>query len=514
MTAEKLAAASQILFQTPYPYEEMKRAWKGLLFNQFHDILGGCSIKEAYTDAKRLYGEVLTIGQRQGNFALQKLSWNIDTSGGMDLYADKQKDWKLWAAAGLGTPIVVYNPLTWPITAAIPCGNQVAAVTDHAGAAVPCQLVRASETNCGQTMQTLFQVQIPAMGYRVYRLFQQPKNTQAEHRAPYSCKTAELENQSLRVTVEKESGCISRIFDKRSAKEILCGFGSQARVMDEFHCDTWAHGESRFDKVVGMFRGTALQKIEEGPVRTVIRTVSHYQQSELRQDFILEQGKDLIEVRCKVFWREKHKLLKLAFSADLQECKAVCEIPYGSIVRNTEGTEEPCQQWIDLEGRYGAETYGLAVLNDGKYAYDAKEIVLSLTCLRSPIYADHYGQRDALCEFSDQGEHAFRYALCPHKGTFAEGGVVKKAYEFQAAPLFVTETFHKGELPEEQTGIRISADAVIATVFKAAEEKNGWILRCYETAGQGAVSCTVELPLLSRIWHTVFSPYEKNFFHF
>ena len=47
------AAAADAL---PYPQEKLDKAWKGVLLNQFHDILPGSSIARVYEEARRRYG--------------------------------------------------------------------------------------------------------------------------------------------------------------------------------------------------------------------------------------------------------------------------------------------------------------------------------------------------------------------------------------------------------------------------------------------------------------------------
>lgn len=39
----------------PYPADETDRLWKGILINQFHDILPGSSIHEVYEVTKKEY---------------------------------------------------------------------------------------------------------------------------------------------------------------------------------------------------------------------------------------------------------------------------------------------------------------------------------------------------------------------------------------------------------------------------------------------------------------------------
>jgi len=75
--AEKFSTVAEHLTSQPYP-TDFGRAWKNVLFNQFHDILAGTSLKEAYEDASNQYGEALSIADRNANYALQSLSWAID----------------------------------------------------------------------------------------------------------------------------------------------------------------------------------------------------------------------------------------------------------------------------------------------------------------------------------------------------------------------------------------------------------------------------------------------------
>lgn len=510
-TAEKLQVTAEALFGESCGTQPLKQAWKGLLFNQFHDILCGCSLKEAYADAEHLYGEVFSISGRTMNFALQKISWNIDTSGGMDLYASKDKNWKLWEAEGLGTPIVIFNPLSWEVTQPILCAANVNFVTDQDGAVVASQKTRAG-TNVGEEMwSTLFQAKLPAMGYCVYRLFKNAAPPREEAPAAFSEGAYELENPFLCVKINADSGCISSIYQKEEQREYLRG--SVAKVMDEEHCDTWAHDIDSFGRQIGKFGQAAAECIENGPVRKVVRVRSTYGASVLTQDFILYHNLKQVDVRARIDWREQHKMLKLSFDVNVTEARAVAEIPYGWIERETDGGEEPCQQWIDLLGcTEDHAVAGLALLNDSKYSYDALQSTLSMTVLRSPIYADHGGERDGLCEFMEQGVTEFCYSICPHSGDFKEAGLVKRAYERNIPPQWVVETFHKGRLGCFYEGILISKDNLIASALKKAEDGGGYILRVYECDGC-ETQAEISLPALGRTFIADFSPCEIKTFY-
>lgn len=80
-----------------------------------------------------------------------------------------------------------------------------------------------------------------------------------------------------------------------------------------------------------------------------------------------------IEVKVKLDWREKHKMLKLSFPVNVEQPTTVYEIPYGFIERAADGGEEPGQQWLDVSGKVPGgirSHYGLALLNDAKYSYE------------------------------------------------------------------------------------------------------------------------------------------------
>lgn len=68
--AEEYSVLSKALMNTPYPADEYKKAWEDVLFNQFHDIMGGCAIKEAYIDARYLHGEAAACCRTECEFCL------------------------------------------------------------------------------------------------------------------------------------------------------------------------------------------------------------------------------------------------------------------------------------------------------------------------------------------------------------------------------------------------------------------------------------------------------------
>src|SRR5690554_4688597 len=91
------------LREYPYPTKEIQMAWEKVMFNQFHDTMGGCSIKEAYDDARDWHGWAMYTADWVQNGAVQNISWAIDTMKEGIQYISKEKDGRLWESEEKGT---------------------------------------------------------------------------------------------------------------------------------------------------------------------------------------------------------------------------------------------------------------------------------------------------------------------------------------------------------------------------------------------------------------------------
>ncbi|NLD87003.1 MAG: alpha-mannosidase [Clostridiales bacterium] len=503
LSSEKLSVVSSVLLGDRYPKEEITSAWKNVLFNQFHDIAGGCCIESAVNDAIELYDESLVIASRHAQKALQKIAWNIDTSGGLTLEAAKDTSIQPWENIALGTPIVVFNPLSWPVTVPVECNHIVSSIENNDANPVVYQTTRAEKTNNRDKFQTVFLASLPAMGYKVYRLKVQTNET------PLFCIEVHpsnvLENDFLKITISPENGMISSVFDKSVSQEVFASNAMSADVIDITHCDTWAHDIPAFDRKVGEFTGCRITVMETGAVRTVIRSESRYGDSVLRQDYTLYSHKKSLDVKVYCDWHEEYRMLKLTFNTALENPTFTCEIPYGFISRDTNGEEEHQHRWADLS----SNGYGVSIINDCKYAYSASGSSYSMTCINNSAFADHYGQqfRDEYCRFTDMHENIFSYSVVPHEGSFTDAGVIKSAYEFNTPSYFVVDTFHKGKLPCSASFIYIDSENIICETVKLSEDNKAYTLRCYESHGK-YTDTVIELPLIGRSIKAAFSPHE------
>ena len=491
--AEIFASLAQMNSLYHMPGELMDRAWQGVLFNQFHDIMGGCSAREAYDDALELYGQSLSIAAEVANSAVQALSWNVNTMDENRIHRSKESDWSFWELDNMGTPIVVFNPLSWRREIPVQLIRPVKSVCDDNGKPVPLQIIRASRTNTGDKWDSLFVADVPAMGYAVYWVYVNKKED-IPSQSTIKAEGAVIENEYLRLEINAKTGHIQRLYDKAAGKEVFEAPAGVPLVIDIEHCDTWGHNVFSFRDVCGRFESAKVTLLESGPVRAKLRVKSEYGHSSLTQDYILYAGSKELKVEAILNWQEKFKMLKLSFPVNVKNDTATYDIPYGTINRPVTGTEEAGQMWFDISDG----EYGLSVLNNSKYSFDVLGSEMRMTVANSSLFADHYGQdhRDETCEFLDQGIQRFAYALLPHKGNW-NADTVRAAYELNTEETHVNETYHQGPLPRRYEGINLSAKNVVVTALKPAYGKNGYIVRMCEYEGRDT-NCTVTLPAVGR----------------
>ena len=499
LAAEKWAATAQIAVGQPYPVEDFRRAWKDVLFNQFHDILAGTSLESAYEDARNLFGEALSLGGRALNLACQAFSWRVNIPAGPE-----------------SRPVIAFNPHTWPnrtnleLEMGAVSGDEL--LLDPEDHPVPFQLVQ-SQATAGGRSRLSFVADLPPLGYAVYRL------APAEKPAPFPVGSASdtwLENDRFRLEISPHSGAIASLFDKRYHLEVLDGEGARPVVIDD-PSDTWSHNVLRFDHVVGAFEPISIKLAEHGPVKSVIRVTSAYGASSLTQEFTLYPDLDQIEVRVTLDWREHFKMLKLRFPLNLNPMKVFAEIPYGTIERQANGEEEPCQNWVDGSGiaRQNGIPYGVSLLNDGKYSYDVNIHEIGLTVLRSPVYANHTPVVPApggTYSFIDQGIQYFRYTILPHAGSWETAGTVRAAAALNQPAQVMAATVHGGSLPLRASYLTAQPENINISAFKKSEDGAGWIVRAYETARLGGPAL-IDAAGLGRKIEAHFGPAEIKTFY-
>ncbi len=195
-----------------------------------------------------------------------------------------------------------------------------------------------------------------------------------------------------------------------------------------------------------------------------------YRNSELTQTMVFYRHDPTIRITHDVHWRDTGYMLRAEFLPENWADTVNSDIQFGYLGRpTTDHTaheaaqfEMCCQKWMDVS----AESGGLALLNNAKNGFMAKQGIISLNLLRSTNYP---------CIRGDQEESRYSYAIYPHSGGFDPVTVDDLARRFTACYLY-------GDKELQMPGF--DCPEIVVSAWKPAYDGKGFILRCYERTGK------------------------------
>lgn len=491
------------LFGNPYPEEELREAWKTLCFHQFHDILPGSSIPEVYEDAYEEYERVERQGEELITGGLSGIARRINT-GNPDL-ADCM-------------PLVVYNTLSWRRNGLVRIEvvpTRTFKIFDPTGAPVPGQ-----NLELGNRHFVFFNApDLPDLGYRTYYLKEELLPREPLPPAPDAWNqpgepatatrlddgSVVLENEFLKVRVDAESGWITSIIDKINQRETLDGPANSLRLFRDNNTmyPAWNIEPSyKKQEIPIAARPESIEITDRGPVAATVTVRRAVHNSPVAMQVRLFAGRPLVDVAAVIDWREKKAILKAYCHAAIKTGRVTCEIPYGAIERAAGDKnkfdrgrwEQSCQKWVSVsDGRYG-----LAILNEGKYGFDADGGTIGVTLLRGPRYpsaiVNAWGLGEPLNErptHTDQGLHVIRWGVMPHAGDWRAARLWRAGLEFNNPPLAVRTSHHQGIKLHEGSSLRCEAATTYVSAVKRPEDNPGrhdaryhqLVVRLVEAAG-------------------------------
>lgn len=478
--AERMACLAELWAQQPPPRQRLDALWHELAFNQFHDILAASSIKEGQDDANMALGGVITAARALADDAGRGIAARVET-------------------AGPGGTVVMFNPFPYQVQSYVEYEPWLGweswqgagwGLADDAGRPVPHQLVEPqSALNCQRVhlARLVFPVDLPPLGYRVYRFAH--GIPAAPIPAQATARLDGLENDMLALRVDPATGDIVSCRHKASGVELAGAGGWNVPQVLEDTSDTWSHGETAFEKVVGRFAQASVRVGETGPLQASLYIERRWEQSVWLQQLIVRAGVSEILVRNWLHWQGRQRVVKLAFTLAASAVTARRDVPFGSFACPTDGREMPLQMWLGAQGRAATgQIVGLALLNDGKYGGDVQDATLRLTILRCPPYAYdriHTLGEKARYDWVDQGLQEFTLALRPHLGDWRDAGIVQRARELNLSLQAVTMHCHAGVLPPANSLAVVDSDEIELTALKPAQAGYGYIVRLADRHGRG-----------------------------
>jgi len=473
---EFLGAMALTQSGAPYPAETLAEFWELVLINQFHDILPGTSIPEVYVDSDSEYDQIFsTLSSANG-------PW----------YA---------AAHAFAKPgaeqLRLVNFTGQTRSDLVHLGNEAnlegASLATAAGIQ-PIQKIVAADGSTG------FVAPLSGLAPLGWTAGQILVGGAANHSSPLSVSATHLENELLRVTLDR-SGEITSVFDKTRNRETLepgktanrlIAYEDKPMAWDAWDIDRYF--EEQFWPLAGA--KSLVSIVETGPHRVAIRVEHNYQKSRVVQVISLAAGARQVEFDTFIDWQERHTVLKAQFPFDLNTSEIRSEIQFGHVKRPTHRNtswdkarfEASMHRWVDLS----ESDFGVALLNDCKYACDCLEQSVRLTLVRGSTFPHPE---------ADFGEHRLRYALFMHDGV-ADLADVHRAAERFNNPVSVIGSLNPvaavaGEL-DHFSFAWADVDNITLETVKKAEKSDALVLRLFEHANiRAEATITFGVPVKS-----------------
>lgn len=427
--------------------EELKKGWKIILRNQFHDIIPGSSIHEVYEDAREEYKEAYQLVKSLESRIIQ--------------HGLKQED----------RSVVLVNAIGYQ-------GHRNVVVPQNDGRPEGVWKNSKGEVLSQQKRDNSWLIEVndlPSFGATTLYFDADPSIPQIK--ANFSYQNRKLETQYY--TVEwNEYGQLTSLFDKEANRQVLAE-NQKGNVLQIFEDKPLAHDAWDIDifyqeKLEEIRELKSFEVVENGELTFVIIAKWTYHHSEISQRIVFYHNDRRIDFETMVDWHEKRKLLKSAFPVDIRATEATYDIQFGNVMRPTHWNtswdmakfESVAHQWADLS----EPDYGVSLLNDSKYGYDIKENIMRISLLKAATHPDPE---------ADQGIHSFVYSLYPHMGDWRQAKTVEKAWDLND-PVAVFE----GEWIIEASFLEVESDHVWIDAIKPAYDGKGIIIRLHEYEGR------------------------------
>ena len=432
-----------------YPEKELHEGWEVILRNQFHDILPGSSIKEVYDDSKAEY---------EGIFAENKALTDATLAH---------------IAAGVKAPkhsLVVYNPNSAAaydlVTFTVPEGMGEPAVYDGK--------TKLAVQKTADGTYVFFAAGVPGKGYKTYIV----KEEAADATPSMEVSTEVMENEYFKVEYN-EKGQFAKIYDKKADRDILKP-GKAGNVIVSYedrphNYDAWDVNNYYTEKSWDIDQVSAMEVVENGPVRACVKVERKYLDSTITQFIYLYHDIPRIDIKNVIDWKEHQIFVKDYFPIDVHTNEATFDIQYGNVKRDTHDNTswdfakfEVCHhKWMDVS----EDGYGVSMLNDCKYGVGVRNGVIGMSMLKSAIHPNPEADKEL---------HEFTYSIYPHQGGWREAGTVKQAYQINNPLAYSWKENEGGTLAPEYSLVSSDQDNAVIEVVKKAEDSDAVIVRLYE----------------------------------
>lgn len=515
LSTEKMASAAEIQADCKMDWDDIARAEKILLFNEFHDILPGSSVERAQNASLRAFNCALELLTRQRVKAFMA-------------FASRQP-----AAEGDELPIFVYNPHPYPIQRTISCefqlqdqnwsGTYIAYEAFQDGQRIPSQMEK-EDSNINLDWRKRLICRVNLSPFSMTRITCRPRTL--ESKPPIQQPegdTIRLKNPVASLTISKKSGLIHSYY-VNGVCMLKNGAGKLLVIQDS--ADSWGMNTFSFSNIQGKFTLADAQTaayiagldkplepvriIEQGDVRTVVEAIFTYKRSAAIVRYTFDMTDSAVDVNIQLQWMEPNAMVKMSLPVAFSDNHCYGQVVFGCDRLREDGTENVAQQWLAITNT----THAFTVINTGSYASSYDNDELRLTLLRSAAYCGHPIEdrdiipKDRFLPRIDMGERTFRFVLNSGSVKQRMNAITREAQIENEAP-YALSFFPAGEDPLPPL-LTMDNNCVILTSLK--KHADGWMVRMLNPTADKQV-CKLKIPHLKIEKLIKFSPWQASAYH-
>lgn len=444
----------------PCSRENIETLWKGLLLNQFHDILPGSGVARIYEDARR---EVENVIQRAKEATVEVFRTLAATR--KDSFSEEK--WNVMSHSENGETISIMNSQGFARMEVVELPDKIeGTVITGEGDALP-------------VINHKILVRVPPTGSVVLCSLARQKSVESGYFS-YSV-TAEqdkkgnwmLANNRIRVVINGRGEIVSFI-RKESGREFAKGPLNHFRLFKDIprKFDAWDIDSNYAENEIEALTEAKVVLLEKNDLEAVLLLTGNLQNANslLKQKIILQAEQDHLRFETEVDWKALHRLLKVSFPVNVKTTDGVNEIQYGYVKRPTTRSRMYDKERFEVcNHRYTAlfdGAHGAALLNESKYGISMEENRMELSLLRAAAAPQMR---------TDNELQKFTYEFTTWDGSFEDSTVVQDGIALNE-PLQIIPG-----IVDIPSVISMDTPNIILDTVKLAEDGSGdVILRLYE----------------------------------
>ncbi len=380
--------------------EALPSWWETVLFNQFHDIISGVSIKEVNQNAERELSDVVEKS-RVGLHRLLKKQvacrpmWRT-------VFNSRMETVQTWLDLGEGTG------------------------ASQAGKEIPSYILN-GHLYCYVTL--------PPCSAQPILIHADPKAHKQEKSGFVipSSQDYRIDNGTLSCLVDQQGVVRNLTYNGRLVAPFLNVLTLYQDVNPDY--DAWEIARMSLSQEIGNAHVEEMHLLVDTPSLIVISISLTVSSSKIIQYLTIDFLTTTISVALQVDWHERHKLLKSCFSHSFATEHYLCdtqlgykELPsHGNTVADRDRYEVCAQSWA----AFGDEQLSLMVMNSYPFGLSVQDRQGGVTLLRSALVPD---------DRSESGMHTLNYAFAIKEGPFS-GLVAKNRASLLSHPFPVVDGF-------------------------------------------------------------------------